>query len=127
MAKGYSARRGFNNGAGLSARQAAMHNQITKMQTDMQRRQHEVEEQSFTASVGGGSVTAVVSGKKQLTSLEIKPETVDPAEVEALQDMIISAVNDALRQAEEAMDNSMNDLTKAFNLGDLNSLGFSNL
>lgn len=128
MAKGYSARRGFTNGgAGMSAKQAAMQQRIAQMQADMNKRQQEVEEESFTSSVGGGTVTAVVSGKKQVTSLTIKPEALDPNDVEMLQDMVISAVNEGLRQAEEAMDESMNDLTKAFHLGDLNSLGFSNL
>ena len=123
MAKGYSARRGFSNGNGMSARQAAMQQQITKMQEDMAQRQQEVEEKSFTASVGGGAVSATVSGKKQLTALTIKPEAVDPEDVETLQDMIISAVNEAIHQADEAMEASMNALTNAFNLGGINIPG----
>ncbi len=116
MAKGYSARRGFSNGSGMSARQANMQQQIVKMQEDMAKRQQEVEEQSFTASVGGGAVSATVSGKKELTALVIKPEAADPEEVEMLQDMVISAVNEALRQAEEAMNASMNALTSSLGL-----------
>ena len=123
MAKGYSARRGFSNGGGLSARQAAMQQQITKMQEDMAQRQQEVEEKSFSVSVGGGAVSATVSGKKQLTALNIKPEAIDPEDVEMLQDMIISAVNEAIRQADDAMEASMNALTSAFNLGGINIPG----
>ena len=123
MAKGYSARRGFSNGSGLSARQAAMQQQIVKMQEDMEQRQQEVEEKSFSSSVGGGAVSVTVSGKREITSLTIKPEAVDPEEVEMLQDMIISAVNEALHQAEEAMESSMNALTNAFNISGINIPG----
>lgn len=123
MAKGYSARRGFSNGSGLSARQAAMQQQIVKMQEDMAQRQQEVEEKSFSSSVGGGAVSVTVSGKREITSLTIKPEAVDPEEVEMLQDMIISAVNEALHQAEEAMESSMNALTNAFNISGINIPG----
>lgn len=123
MAKGYSARRGFSNGSGLSARQAAMQQQIVKMQEDMAQRQQEVEEKSFSSSVGGGAVSVTVSGKREITSLTIKPEAVDPEDVEMLQDMIISAVNEALHQAEEAMESSMNALTNAFNISGINIPG----
>ena len=119
MAKGYSARRGFSNGSGLSARQAAMQQQIVKMQEDMAQRQQEVEEKSFSSSVGGGAVSATVNGKKELTALTIKPEAADPDDVEMLQDMVISAVNEALRQAEDAMSASMNALTSSLGLGGL--------
>ena len=119
MAKGYSARRGFSNGSGASMKQAAMQQQIMKMQEDMAKKQQEVEEQSFTASVGGGAVSATVNGKKELTALTIKPEAADPEDVEMLQDMVISAVNEALRQAEDAMSASMNALTSSLGLGGL--------
>ncbi|MBQ9458988.1 MAG: YbaB/EbfC family nucleoid-associated protein [Oscillospiraceae bacterium] len=119
MAKGYSARRGFSNGNGAAMKQQAMQQQLMKMQEDMAKKQHEVEEKTFTASVGGGAVTATVSGKKELTALVIKPEAVDPEDVEMLQDMIVSAVNEGLRQAEEAMDAGMNALTSGLGLGGL--------
>ena len=119
MAKGYSARRGFSGGTGASMKQAAMQQQIMKMQEDMAKKQQEVEEKSFTASVGGGAVSATVNGKKELTALTIKPEAVDPEDVEMLQDLVISAVNEALRQAEEAMSASMNALTSSLGLGGL--------
>ena len=119
MAKGYSARRGFTNGSGASMKQQAMQQQLLKMQEDMARKQQEVEEQSFSASVGGGAVSATVNGKKVLTSLTIKPEAVDPDDVEMLQDLVISAVNEALRQADEAMSESMDSLTSGLGLGNL--------
>ena len=123
MAKGYSARRGFSNGSGASMKQAAMQQQLMKMQEDMAKKQQEVEEKTFTASVGGGAVSATVSGKKEVTALAIKPEAVDPEDVEMLQDLVISAVNEALRQADEAMSASMNALTSSLGLGGLGGLG----
>jgi len=116
MAKGYSARRGFSGGAGMMQQQAQMQQKLLKMQQEMAKAQEDVENQQFTASVGGGAVTAAVSGKKELVSLTIKPETVDPEDVEMLQDLVISAVNEALRQADEAMSNSMNALTGGLNI-----------
>ena len=120
MAKGYSARRGFTGGAGMMQQQAQMQQKIMKMQQDMAKAQEEVEQAQFTASVGGGVVTAVVSGKKELTSLTIKPDAVDPEDVEMLQDLVVSAVNEALRQANDAMENSMNGVTGGL---DLSSFG----
>ena len=95
---GYSARRGFTNGKiSGAARQA-------------------VEAQEFSASVGGGVVEAKVNGKKEVISIHIKPEAVDPEDVEMLQDLVVSAVNEALRQAGEAMDKSMDGITGGLDL-----------
>ena len=119
---GYSARRGFSSGnlkATGAQRQAAVQQQIAQMQEAMNAAQTEVENRSFTASVGGGAVEAVASGKKELTSLTIKPETVDPEDVEMLQDLVVSAVNEALRQAGDAMDKAMDSITGGLNLGGL--------
>ena len=118
MAKGYSARGGFSGG-GSAMRQQQMQQKLLKMQQDMAAAQEAVENASFTASVGGGVVQATVSGKKELTALTVKPEAVDPEDVEMLQDLVISAVNEALRQADEAMNSSMQSFT-----GDLNLPGF---
>ena len=117
MAKGYSARRGFSNGSGMAMQQQQMQQKILKMQQDMTAAQEEVEAAAFTASVGGGAVSATVSGKKELTALTIKPEAVDPEDVEMLQDLVISAVNEALRQAEEAMSGRMSSFTSGLGLG----------
>ena len=115
MAKGYSARGGFSGG-GSAMRQQQMQQKLLKMQQDMAAAQEAVENASFTASVGGGVVQATVSGKKELTALTVKPETVDPEDVEMLQALVISAVNEALRQADEAMNSSMQSFTGGLNL-----------
>ena len=115
MAKGYSARGGFSGG-GSAMRQQQMQQKLLKMQKDMAAAQEAVENASFTASVGGGVVQATVSGKKELTALTVKPEAVDPEDVEMLQDLVISAVNEALRQADEAMNSSMQSFTGGLNL-----------
>ena len=121
MAKGYSARGGFSNGTGSAMRQQQqqmqMQQKIAQLQEEMNRAQTEVENRTFTASVGGGAVSASVSGNKELTALSIKPEAVDPDDVEMLQDLIIGAVNEALRQADEAMNASVGSLTGGLNLG----------
>ena len=115
---GYSARRGFTNGkVSGAARQAEMQQKIQQMQEQMTAAQEAVEAQIFTASVGGGVVEAKVSGKKEVLSVTIKPEAVDPEDVEMLQDLVISAVNEALRQADEAMEQSMGAVTGGLNLG----------
>ena len=119
---GYSARRGFSSGsmkATGAQRQAEVQQKIAQMQEAMNTAQEEVEARSFTASVGGGAVEAVASGKKELVSLTIKPEAVDPEDVEMLQDLVVSAVNEALRQAGDAMDKAMDSITGGLNLGGL--------
>ncbi len=83
--------------------QAAMLQRLQDMQAQMQKTQEEIEATDFTASAGGGVVEATVTGAKELKDIKIDPEAVDPEEVEMLQDMIIAAVNEALRKAEEAM------------------------
>lgn len=115
---GYSARRGFTNGKiSGAARQAEMQQKIAEMQAAMTSAQENVESQEFTASVGGGVVEAKVNGKKEVLAVTIKPEAVDPDDVEMLQDLVVSAVNEALRQTEDAMEKSMSSVTGGLNLG----------
>ena len=115
---GYSARRGFTNGkVSGAARQAEMQQKIAEMQAAMTNAQESVEAQEFTASVGGGVVEAKVNGKKEVLAVTIKPEAVDPDDVEMLQDLVVSAVNEALRQAGDAMETSMSNVTGGLNLG----------
>ena len=117
MAKGYSARGGFSGGGNSMMRQQQqMQQKLMKMQKEREKAQADVENSTFTASVGGGVVTASVSGKKMLTDLVIKPEAVDAEDVEMLQDLVISAVNEALRQADEAMDGAMKGITGGLNI-----------
>ena len=109
---GYSARRGFTNGKPSGAqRQMEMQQKIAQMQEQMAAAQEAVEAQTFTASVGGGVVEAQVNGKKEVLAVTIQPEAVDPEDVEMLQDLVVSAVNEALRQAGEAMDKGMSSIT----------------
>ena len=87
-----------------------------KMQEDMQKMQEELENATYTATAGGGVVTATVSGKREVTALEIDPEAVDPEDVEMLQDMVIAAVNEALRNAETAAAEGVQRITGGLNL-----------
>ena len=117
---GYSARRGFTNGSMKmtgAQRQAEMQARIQQMQEQVNAAQEAVEAQEFTASVGGGVVAAKVNGKKEVLAVTIKPEAVDPEDVEMLQDLVVSAVNEALRQAGEAMDKSIEQATGGLDLG----------
>lgn len=90
--------------------------QAQKMQQDMQRIQAELEAKEYTAQAGGGVVSATVSGKRELVSITIDPEAVDPEDVEMLQDMIVAAVNEAIRTAEGEMAAGMQQLTGGLNL-----------
>ena len=94
----------------------ALMRQAQKMQEDMKAKQAELEAAEYTGSASGEMVTVKMNGKHEVLSITIKPEAVDPEDVEMLQDLIISAVNEALRQAEEAMDGKMNALTSGLGL-----------
>jgi len=113
MAKG-AFRGGGYSGGGMNMN---MMKQAQKMQEEMLKMQAEAEEQTFKAQSGGGVVTAVVSGKRELIELSIEPDAVDPEDVEMLQDLIVAAVNEALRKAETNMSESMSRLTGGLNLG----------
>ena len=113
MAKG-AFRGGGYSGGGVNAN---MIKQAQKMQADILKVQSEMEEKTYTAQSGGGAVTAVVSGKHELVELIIEPDAVDPEDVEMLQDLIVAAVNEAMRKAETTMSESMSKLTGGLNLG----------
>ena len=85
--------------------------QMQAMQRQMEALQAEIEEKEVTTTAGGGAVTAVINGKKEVVSLEIKPEVVDPDDVEMLQDLITVAVTEGLRQRDEISNNEMGKLT----------------
>ena len=113
MAKG-----GFRGMPG-GMNQAAMMKQAQKMQQDMLRMQEEMERKTYKATSGGGMVTAEVNGKHELLNLTIDPEAVDPDDVEMLQDMVIAAVNEAMRKADSDASANMSKLTGGLNLGGL--------
>lgn len=112
MAKG-----GFRGGYGGGMNQMQMMRQAQKMQQDILKMQEELESKTYTATSGGGVVSATVSGKRELVSLVIEPEAVDPEDVEMLQDMVVAAVNEALRTAEETASQSMSKITGGLDLG----------
>ena len=99
--------------------QQAMTDAQEKLDAEMLRMQAEQETKTFTAASGGGMVTATVNGKHELVGIEIKPEAVDPDDVEMLQDMVIAAVNEAMRAADAEAANNMSRLTGGLNLGGL--------
>lgn len=90
--------------------------QAQKMQQDMMKMQQELEEQEIEASAGGGMVTVKVTGKKVITSISIKPEAVDPDDVEMLEDLIMVAVNDALAKVDSAAQSQMSKITGGMNI-----------
>ncbi len=119
MAKGAFRGGSYGGGGGFSGgMNMNMVRQAQKMQQDMLKMQEELEKQTYEATAGGGVVKAEVSGKNELLSLVIDPEAVDPEDVEMLQDMIVAAVNEALRKADAAKAENMNKLTGG--LGGLN-------
>ena len=93
--------------------------QAQKMQAEMEKMEAELEEKTYEASAGGGVVTCKVSGKRELLELQIKPEAVDPDDVEMLSDMVLAAVNEALREAGDTTEREMGKLTGGMNLGGL--------
>ena len=103
MAKG-----GFRGGYG--GNQMNMMRQAQKMQQDFLKMQEELESSSFEFTAGGGAVKATVSGTRQFSSIEIDPEVVDPEDVEMLQDLILAAVNGALKMADDKTNESMSKL-----------------
>lgn len=100
----------------MSMNYGKMMKQMQKMQADMGRVQEELGQEQIEATAGGGMVKAVVNGKQELISIEIKPEAVDPEETDLLQDMVLAAVNEAMRQAQELAAKKMGALTGGMGL-----------
>ena len=107
---------------GTNMKQGDMMRRVQKMQEDMQSAQQEVEASVFEASAGGGAVLAKVTGKKELLEVQIQPEAVDPEDMEMLQDLIVAAVNEGLKQADAAMEEKMGAITGGMNLPGMNGL-----
>ena len=104
------ARGGFPGGFGGGNMNNIM-KQAQKLQKQMEEMQKEIESKEFEASVGGGAVVVKVSGKKEVTAIHIKPEVVDPDDVEMLEDLVLTAVNEAMKKADEETSNKMGKLT----------------
>ncbi len=112
MGKGMRAgRRPRTQAAGGRKAQAQQLQQLQAMQQQMENMQQELEQKEVTASAGGGACTCVVNGKKQLVSLTIDKDVVDPEDVETLQDLVIAAVNEGIRQIDEMSENEYGKLT----------------
>lgn len=108
MGKGMRAGKKPSKGGGSMQKQLQ---QMQAVQRRMEMAQAEIEEKEVQTTAGGGAVTVTVSGRKEITRLEIKPEVVDPDDVEMLQDLIIVAVNEGLRQIDEISNAEMSKIT----------------
>jgi DNA-binding YbaB/EbfC family protein len=102
-------------GGGMGNMQNMM-KQMQKMQKEMAKAQEELGQQKIEGTAGGGMVTVIVSGHKEVLDVQIKPEAVDPDDVEMLQDLVLAATNDALKKVEELTNNTMGQFTKGMNL-----------
>ncbi len=112
------AKRGGFPGGGIPGNMNNLMKQAQRMQRQMEENQKELESKEFTASSGGGAVTVTVSGKKEVVSVKLSEEVVDPEDIEMLEDLIVAATNEAFRQMEEASAEAMSKLT-----GGLGALG----
>ncbi len=110
-------RGGFPGGMGMPGNMNNLMKQAQKMQKQMEESQKALEEKEFSASAGGGAVEVKVSGKKEIISVKLKEEVVDPDDIEMLEDLIMAAVNEALRKVEEETASSMSKLTGGMGLG----------
>ena len=115
MGKGMRAGKKPSMGGGGGSMQKQLQ-QMQAMQRRMEALQAEIEEKEMTTTAGGGAVTVTVNGKKEITKLELKPEIVDPDDIEMLQDLIMVAVNEGIRQIEELANNEMGKLTGGLNI-----------
>jgi len=101
---------------GMGGNMNSLMKQAQKFQQQMEEMQKDLGDKRFEASVGGGAVTAIANGKRQLVEVKIKPEVVDPDDVEMLEDLIMSACNEALKKAEDESSNEMGKLTGGLNM-----------
>ena len=101
---------------GMGGNMNSLMKQAQKFQQQMEEMQKDLGNKKFEASVGGGAVTAIANGKRQLVEVKIKPEVVDPDDIEMLEDLIMSACNEALKKAEDETSNEMGKLTGGLNM-----------
>ncbi|KAJ50806.1 hypothetical protein BD780_003881 [Clostridium tetanomorphum] len=108
------ARGGMNNFGGGNINN--LMKQAQKFQKQMEEMQAQLQDKKFEVSVGGGAVVAIANGRKEIVDINIRPEVVDPDDVEMLQDLILTACNEALKKAEEETANEMRKLTGGLNI-----------
>lgn len=99
-----------------------MMQRIQKMQEEMTKTQTAVEESEFSASVGGGAVEVIVNGKHEVKSIKMQPEVVDPEDIDMLEDLLLAAINEAIRKANETMESEMGKLTGGLNIPGMGGL-----
>ena len=105
------AKRGGFPGGGMPGNMANLMKQAQKMQRQMEEQAKEMETKEFTATAGGGAVEVIVTGKKELKKVNLQEEVVDPDDIEMLEDLIVAAVNEALRKVDDENASAMNKLT----------------
>lgn len=96
--------------------QAQQMQALQRMQAMMEKTQAEIEEKEVTTTSGGGAVTVTVNGKKEVTSIKLTPEVVDPDDIEMLEDLVLTAVNEGIRQIEEISNTEMSKVTGGLNI-----------
>ncbi len=101
---------------GVPGNMGQMMKQVQKMQRDMEKTQQELEAKVFESSAGGGAIHVKVTGKKELLEIKLDPGIVDPQDVEMLQDLILVAVNEAMKTAEDEMSREMGKITGGINM-----------
>ncbi|TCT11659.1 hypothetical protein EDC18_1153 [Natranaerovirga pectinivora] len=110
------ARRGGAFPGGMPGNMNNLMKQAQKMQKQMEETQGELETKTVEVTAGGGAVTTVASGKKEIVSITLKEEVVDPEDIEMLQDLIVASVNEALRKADEMVNQEMSKITGGLGL-----------
>lgn len=105
------AKRGGYPGGAMPGNMNNLMKQAQRMQRQMEESQKELEEKEITATAGGGAVEVTISGKKEITKVKLSPEVVDPDDIEMLEDLIMAAANEAIRQIEELSQESMAKIT----------------
>lgn len=105
-----------------NANQGNMMQKIQKMQEEMAKAQTAVEESEFTASAGGGAVEVTVTGKHEVKSIKMKPEIIDPEDIDMLEDLLLASLNEAMRKADETMESEMGKLTGGMNIPGMGGL-----
>ena len=104
-------RGGYPGGMGMPGNMSNLMKQAQRMQRQMEESQKALEEASFTAKAGGGAVEVTVTGSKEVTSIKLSPEAVDPDDVEMLEDLILAAIKEAMKQADDASNALMSKMT----------------
>ena len=105
---------GAGGGRGGQADMQKQLRQLQAMQAEMGQAQAELAEKEITTTAGGGAVEVTINGNKEITKLTVDKDVVDPDDVEMLQDLVMAAVNEAIRQMEELTENAMNEITGGF-------------